>query len=108
MDQIFKALGSELRLRLLRELVASPGLKHKDLTARLGVAGGTITKALDPLEDVGLVERWRGGYAVTSPEGLEQVFAAATRLRGQTTPTPPHRAPGAAEPPREDAAALGE
>jgi MarR family transcriptional regulator, 2-MHQ and catechol-resistance regulon repressor len=70
----------ELLLRLAR----SPGgrLRMSDLAAQTGLSPSGLTRAIDRLEDAGLVTREvcpsdrRGAFAVLSPAGRERLEAA--------------------------------
>ena len=57
---LFRLLGDETRLRLLR-LLAREALNVSELTAVLGVAQSGVSRHLGLLRDAGLVEEERSG-----------------------------------------------
>lgn len=52
---IFKALGSKIRIQIL-ELLAYQGQSMNDLASKLQLSSGTITMHIRKLEECGLVE----------------------------------------------------
>lgn len=52
---IFKALGSEIRIEILKILMENEGMNMNELAARLGITNGALTGHIKKLEDCGLV-----------------------------------------------------
>ncbi len=52
---IFKALGSEIRIEILKILMENEGMNMNELATRLGVTNGALTAHIKKLEDCGLV-----------------------------------------------------
>jgi SAM-dependent methyltransferase len=68
---VFRLLGDEVRLRILR-LLAAERLNVSELTAILGIAQSGVSRHLGLLEDGGLIEEQReGGYTYyrAAPDG---------------------------------------
>ena len=68
---LFRLLGDEVRLRLLR-LLAAERLNVTELTGILGIAQSGVSRHLGMLRDNGLIEERREGgytyYQVAPPE----------------------------------------
>lgn len=80
MDTLLRALAHEMRLRIVRELQRSPGLKHAELLTRLNLAkgkAGQLTKLIAPLETTGVVRRADGQYYVVDPDATARLLSAA-------------------------------
>lgn len=80
MDTLLQALAHEMRLRIVRELRRSPGLKHAELLTRLDLAkrkAGQLTKLIAPLEAAGLVRRADSRYYVVDPDATGRLLSAA-------------------------------
>ncbi len=54
--EIFKALGSELRIRIIKLLLEKQTMNLNELAAALGVTNGALTSHIRKLEDSGIVE----------------------------------------------------
>lgn len=83
MDPILKALGNKARLAVVRELRRSPGLRHAELMARLGLEkpeAGQLTKLIAPLEAAGLVTRTGAEYEVVDSAALGRLLTAAAEV----------------------------
>lgn len=52
---VFKALGSEIRVRILTLLLEENDLSMKELAARLNITGGALTSHIHLLEECGLI-----------------------------------------------------
>ena len=53
--EIFKALGSNIRIEIIRILRENPGINMNDLACRLNVTNGALTSHIKKLEDCGLI-----------------------------------------------------
>jgi DNA-binding transcriptional ArsR family regulator len=83
MDALLRALGHEMRLRLVRELRRSPGPKHGDLLRSLGLAkseAGTLTKHLASLEEAGVVRREGAQYYLSDADAAGAALVALADL----------------------------
>ena len=84
---LFRGFSDPSRLVILRHLSLG---EHRvvDLTAHLGLAQSTVSKHLACLKDCGLVTSRPQGrasvFALTHPEALLDLLAAAERLLGLT------------------------
>ena len=101
------ALRHEVPRRLILALLDRPGLAHKDLRARAGVAGSTLSFHLQRLVASGAIERnEEARYRVADPEAARRalvdhaesfddpevrafVAGRARRLWGVNPPDPP-------------------
>ncbi|MQA26840.1 MAG: metalloregulator ArsR/SmtB family transcription factor [Micromonosporaceae bacterium] len=83
---LFRSLGDETRLRLVRRLAGGEA-RVVDLTAELGLAQSTVSKHLACLRDCGLVDYRAEGrqsfYALTRPE-LRDLLGAAEAVLAAT------------------------
>ena len=52
---IFKALGSEVRIEIIKNLVENDGMNMNELAARLNITNGALTSHIKKLEDCGLI-----------------------------------------------------
>ena len=52
---IFKALGSEVRIEIIKILMENHGMNMNELAARLNITNGALTGHIRKLEDCGLV-----------------------------------------------------
>lgn len=52
---VFKALGSELRIRLIQLLIEHKEMNMNDLAANLGITNGALTSHVKKLEETGIV-----------------------------------------------------
>lgn len=85
--EVFKALADDIRLRLVRALMAAE-LSVAELVSVLGIPQSSVSRHLKPLRDSGLVETRRDGTSIYYRRGpaisgtaLEQVLAKElTRL----------------------------
>ncbi len=84
---LFHGFGDPSRLAILRHLSLGE-LRVVDLTAHLGLAQSTVSKHLACLRDCGLVSSRPVGrasvFALTHPEALAQLLAAAEQLLALT------------------------
>jgi DNA-binding MarR family transcriptional regulator len=83
MEHLFGALANSLRIAILRELLRAPGKKHHEILSALKMPrgkGGTLTKAIDTLEEAGLVARDSSGFGVVDPERLSLLLITAADL----------------------------
>lgn len=83
MDPILKALGHSERLRLVRELRRSPGLRHGELLERLGIEkrkAGQLTKLIAPLETAGLLTRTGVRFELVDSAGVGRLLSAAAEV----------------------------
>jgi len=53
--EIFKALGSDIRLEIIKLLKENNGMSMNDLAGKLGITNGALTAHMKKLEDCGLV-----------------------------------------------------
>ncbi|MCR4777788.1 MAG: winged helix-turn-helix transcriptional regulator [Lachnospiraceae bacterium] len=53
--EIFKALGSDIRLEIIKLLKDNNGMSMNDLASKLGITNGALTGHMKKLEDCGLV-----------------------------------------------------
>ncbi|MCH5194089.1 MAG: winged helix-turn-helix transcriptional regulator [Oscillospiraceae bacterium] len=53
--EIFKALGSEIRIEIIKILMESHGMNMNELAAKLNITNGALTGHIKKLEDCGLV-----------------------------------------------------
>ena len=54
--EIFKALGSELRIQILKLLLEQQEMNMNELAAALGITNGALTSHIRKLEQAGLVQ----------------------------------------------------
>ncbi len=61
---VFKALGSDIRIRILNQLLENPAMNMNTLAASLGITNGALTSHMKQLEEAGLVQVVveRGGH----------------------------------------------
>ncbi|MBP3895218.1 MAG: winged helix-turn-helix transcriptional regulator [Mogibacterium sp.] len=52
---IFKALGSEVRIAIIMELLKNPGMNMNELAARLNITNGALTAHIKKLENCGII-----------------------------------------------------
>ncbi len=52
---IFKALGSEVRISIITELLKNPGMNMNELAARLNITNGALTAHIKKLETCGII-----------------------------------------------------
>ena len=77
------ALGNEFRLEVVRRLRREPGLKHGEMLKALGLPrskASNLTKAIEPLEAAGILQRSGGQYSIVDEEALGRLLAAAADL----------------------------
>ena len=62
---VFKALGSEIRIRILNVLLENNGINMKDLAQELDISNGALTSHIRLLEECGLIHvtNQKGGQA---------------------------------------------
>ena len=53
--ELFKALGSNIRLEIIKLLRENPGINMNDLACRLNVTNGALTSHIKKLEDCGII-----------------------------------------------------
>ena len=53
--EIFKALGSEIRIEIIKILLENKGMNMNELASRLNITNGALTSHIKKLEDCGLV-----------------------------------------------------
>ena len=53
--EIFKALGSDVRIQILNILLENSNMSMKDLAARLNITNGALTGHIKKLESCGLI-----------------------------------------------------
>ena len=57
---IFKALGSEIRVEIIKILLENHGMSMNELASRLNITNGALTGHIKKLEDSGIVHRtWK-------------------------------------------------
>ncbi|HSF95324.1 MAG TPA: metalloregulator ArsR/SmtB family transcription factor [Thermohalobaculum sp.] len=80
--EAFAALGSEVRLAILRALVRAgePGLPVGALQARLAIAGSTLSHHLRALMNAGMVEQTRDGRTLICRARYDRVRGLAEFL----------------------------
>lgn len=54
--EIFKALGSEIRIEIIKQLLTNNELSMKDLADRINITKGALTSHIKKLEEVGLIK----------------------------------------------------
>lgn len=54
--EIFKALGSELRVSIVKHLLLNDGMTMKDLAASLHITNGALTSHVKKLEEAGIIK----------------------------------------------------
>lgn len=52
---LFKALGSEVRIAIITELLKNPGMNMNELAARLNITNGALTAHIKKLETCGII-----------------------------------------------------
>lgn len=67
------------RKDLLELLQSEPEMSINDLTARLGVSAATVRRDLNSLSHQGLIQRLRGGAAISHPLGVEPSWVERNR-----------------------------
>jgi DNA-binding transcriptional ArsR family regulator len=80
MDSVLEALANEDRRRVVRELRRTPGQKHGELLAPLGLPSsnkGRLTKLLGPLVDAGIVRCTDSRYYVVESDAMGRLLSAA-------------------------------
>ena len=53
--ELYKALSSEVRLDIIRQLLANPGMNMNELAAKLRITNGAVTSHIKKLESCGIV-----------------------------------------------------
>lgn len=53
--ELYKALGSETRIEIIKLLLANPGMNMNELAARLSITNGALTSHIKKLESCGIV-----------------------------------------------------
>ena len=53
--ELYKALGSEVRIEIIRQLLINNGMNMNELATRLGITGGALTAHIKKLEACGLI-----------------------------------------------------
>ncbi len=53
--ELYKALGSEIRVEIIKQLVISNGMSMNELAGKLGITAGALTAHIKKLESCGLV-----------------------------------------------------
>ena len=53
--ELYKALGSEIRVEIIKQLVTSNGMSMNELAGKLGITAGALTAHIKKLESCGLV-----------------------------------------------------
>lgn len=53
--EIFKALGSEIRIEIVRILLENNGMSMNELAGKLNITNGALTNHIKKLEDCGIV-----------------------------------------------------
>ena len=88
--ELYRLLGDEVRLRLLRVLAGKHGrLNVTELTAVLGIAQSGVSRHLRLLKEAGLVVEERGGgfsFYRLSPALLDGGFAGCGRRFRRNSP----------------------
>ena len=54
--EIFKALGSDIRIQIIKTLLANSGMNMNELASSLNITNSALTSHIKKLEDCGLVE----------------------------------------------------
>ena len=62
--ELFKALGSELRINILKLLLEYKEMNMNELASHLGITNGALTSHIKKMEEVGLITilSERGGH----------------------------------------------
>ncbi len=53
--ELYKALGSDIRVEIIRQLILSNGMSMNELAGKLGITAGALTAHIKKLESCGLV-----------------------------------------------------
>ncbi len=53
--ELFKALGSEIRISIIKQLLANKGMNMNELAASLNITNGALTSHIKRLEDCGII-----------------------------------------------------
>ncbi len=53
--ELYKALGSEIRVEIIRQLILNNGMSMNELAGKLGITAGAVTAHIKKLESCGLV-----------------------------------------------------
>lgn len=53
--ELFKALGSEIRVSIIKQLLANKGMNMNELAASLNITNGALTSHIKRLEDCGII-----------------------------------------------------
>lgn len=53
--ELFKALGSEIRISIIRQLLSNKGMNMNELAASLNITNGALTSHIKRLEDCGII-----------------------------------------------------
>ena len=53
--EIFKALGSEIRIEIVKILLENHGMNMNELASKLKITNGALTNHIKKLEDCGIV-----------------------------------------------------
>ena len=54
--ELFKSLGSEVRVEIIRQLLQHPGMNMNELAGRLKITNGALTSHIKKLESCGIVK----------------------------------------------------
>ena len=54
--ELFKALGSEIRISIIKQLLSNRGMNMNELAASLNITNGALTSHIKRLEDCGLIK----------------------------------------------------
>lgn len=54
--ELFKALGSELRINIIQMLLKNREMNMNEIAGRLNITNGALTSHIKKLEDVGLIQ----------------------------------------------------
>ena len=76
--ELFKALGSELRINILKLLLEHKEMNMNELATRLGITNGALTSHIKKMEEVGLItvlsERGGHGNQKLCRVGLDKIL----------------------------------
>ena len=56
--EIFKALGSEVRINIVKLLLENREMNMNELASSLGITNGALTSHIKKLEETGIIKGW--------------------------------------------------
>jgi hypothetical protein len=84
MEELFAALSKPLNLAIVQQIAEAPGIDQRELRRRLEIEDtrkGTLSKAVEGLIAVGIIQPSAKGYELAAPEETEFAVATMADLR---------------------------